>query len=169
MDFSPHPRVIDRILAGLHQLTMTKWGRSFPMDEQAVERTIAEAVAILGPVKAVAVFRETAVVAINQAPSFPDITYGITETIRRGGLEHHRLASQAPAAPTAPPAFASAYQRHDGAWIVKRGGEQLAGPFPNSAAAYRWIDRHDPVAVHDEERRLRISIAFADRDTPQSA
>ena len=150
---------------------MTKWGRSFPMDEKAVARAIAKAVRILGPVRAVAVFRETAVVAINQAPSFPDITYGITETIRRGGLEHHWQAAptQAPAAPPAPPVSPSAYQRHDGAWIVKRGHEQLAGPFRNSAAAYRWIDRHDPVAACDEERLRRFSIDFADFDTPQSS
>ncbi|ASY69739.1 hypothetical protein [Sinorhizobium fredii] len=37
-------------------------------------------------------------------------------------------------------------------WFVFRRWEQLAGPFPSNAAAWRWIDRHEGQPISRSEK-----------------
>lgn len=41
----------------------------------------------------------------------------------------------------------------DGRWFVSHDGVDSAGPFPGSAAAWRWIERHEGEPVSASEKR----------------
>lgn len=51
----------------------------------------------------------------------------------------------------------------DGRFAVEQDGRRLASGFETNAAAWKWIDRRDRKACDDEERRVRIGVAFQSR------
>jgi hypothetical protein len=43
-------------------------------------------------------------------------------------------------------------RREDGKWAVMKDGAEVAGPFEEMAAAWRWIDRHDGEPINHSEK-----------------
>jgi hypothetical protein len=51
----------------------------------------------------------------------------------------------------------------DGGFIVRRGGNVVAGPFASNAEAWSWIDRNTLDGRDDTDRYNRIRDAFSER------
>jgi hypothetical protein len=55
-------------------------------------------------------------------------------------------------------------KEQDGLFAVYSDSNQLLkGGFPTNASAWRWADDNDEQAINDNERRVRIRTAFAER------
>lgn len=76
------PRVTAHIIQGLHYMTLDRFDKPFPMDEEHAQMAIYVAADAVGPINAVATFRAAAVDAIAKATTVKDIHPAVVASIR---------------------------------------------------------------------------------------